>query len=201
MGRKRSAGDATAARDAPRDEPGGDVRAPAGPPAGGPVRLLLVDADRRVLAGLVALLELSPAVTVVATAGDVRGAVDACARTAPDAIVVDPRLPEIGDGVAFITTVRADRPAIRIIALAWSNDLDPALGPDLGVSVVPMADGESDLGERVIALALGTGTGTGSPGKGGGGGGGGGGGEDARVASGKGSRPGRAARVVLFPAR
>lgn len=196
MGRGPSAGDATAATDASGDEPGGDPRAPAATPAGGPVRMVLVDADRRVRAGLAALLELSPAVTVVATAGDVRGAVDACARTAPDVIVVDPRLPEIQDGIAFISAVRAGRPAIRIIALAWSNDLDPALGTDLGVAVVPITNGESDLGERVIALALGTGTGTGSPGRGRGGGGG-----DATVASGEGSGPGRAARVVLFPAR
>jgi len=136
--------------------------APAGPaPAAAsrtartrPVRLLLVDADRRVRAGLASLLELSPEVEIVATAGDVRGALAACTAASPEVVVVDPRLPEAPEGIAFIRAVRERWPLVRVVALAWSGRLARALGDDPGVTVVPKTDAGIDLGERVVSLVV-----------------------------------------------
>jgi CheY-like chemotaxis protein len=174
----------------------GDRAAGPGPAASrpGPVRLILVDADRRVRAGLAGLLELSPAVEVVATAGDVRGALAACERTAPDVVVIDPRLPELQDGIALINALRQRRPAVRIVALAWSSDLELALGPDAGVTVVPKADGATDLGERVVAVVAGAAPATTDGGPAGHDPGGG------RVGSGGGGRQGPPGRVMFSPA-
>jgi CheY-like chemotaxis protein len=224
----RATDDDAAARDAGQTAPGQPAAVPhpdAGPAAAQsqpesavsqprPVRLLLVDADRRVRAGLASLLELSPAVEVVATAGDVRAALAACERAAPDVVVVDPRLPELQDGIAFVSALREGWPAVRIVALAWSAHLELTLGEDVGVTVLPKADGETDLGERVIALVAGAAPAAeddasvavpapaappaapdatapqAAPGRGG-----------ARVSSGGGGRPGPAGRVMFSSAR
>jgi hypothetical protein len=120
----------------------------AAAPAGRPLRLLVVDADRRVRTSLVGLLDLAVEVEVVASAGHARAAVDACEACRPDVVVIDPRLPELPDGVAFIRRLRAEHPEVHVVALAWAPGLDTLLGDDPGVRVVGPDGGE--LGDRIL---------------------------------------------------
>ena len=112
------------------------------------LRLLVVDADRRVRSSLAGLLGLADQVEVVGSAGHARAALDVCEADRPDAVVVDPRLPELPDGIAFIRALRLDQPAVRVIVIAWSPVLAAEFGDDPEVTVVA-ADG-GDLAERIV---------------------------------------------------
>jgi CheY-like chemotaxis protein len=113
-----------------------------------PLRLLVVDADRRVRSSLADLLALAEHVEVVGSAGHARAAVDACEAERPDAVVIDPRLPELPEGIAFIRGLRADHPEVRVVVVAWSSSLALLLGDDPGIVVVA-ADG-GDLADRIV---------------------------------------------------
>ncbi len=122
---------------------------PAHPaPAPAQLRLLVVDADRRVRAGLSGLLDLAEEVEVVGSVGHARAALDACTDRRPDAVVVDPRLPELADGIAFIRALRAERPEVHVVVVAWSPSLAPILDDDPGISVVAPDGGE--LADRIL---------------------------------------------------
>ena len=79
-----------------------------GPPQ--PLRVVVVDADDRVRESLTGLLCIGDRLEVVGSAGETDAALDARpARRSPDVVVVDPRLPEMDGGLAFIGRLRADR--------------------------------------------------------------------------------------------
>jgi CheY-like chemotaxis protein len=115
---------------------------------GGLVRLLVVDADRRVRNSLTGLLDLTEQVDVVGSAGHARAALDECESCRPDAVIVDPRLPELTDGIAFIRRLRAERPEVKVVVIAWAPGLDALIGDDPGISVVAPDGG--DLRERIL---------------------------------------------------
>jgi DNA-binding response OmpR family regulator len=66
---------------------------------------------------------------VIGSAGTADSAVNLAAETAPDVVVVDPRLPGI-DGVALIARLRAVAPGSRILVLNWSETADLTSGAD-----------------------------------------------------------------------
>jgi CheY-like chemotaxis protein len=125
-----------------------DPARPADEPRPSLLRLLVVDADRRMRSSLSGLLDLAEQVQVVASAGHARAALDACEAAQPDAVIVDPRLPELPDGIAFIRGLRAERPAVRVVVVAWSPALGLLLGDDPGISVVAAEGG--DLADRIV---------------------------------------------------
>jgi CheY-like chemotaxis protein len=125
-----------------------DVPGLAPEPAGPPLRLLVVDADRRVRSSLTGLLELAEHVDVVGSVGHARAALDACESRLPDAVVIDPRLPELLDGVAFIRRLRAERPEVRIVVIAWAPGFAALLGDDRAIRVIAPDGG--DLGDRIL---------------------------------------------------
>ncbi len=100
---------------------------PAAAPA--PLRVLLVDSDDRVRESLAGLLKIGAKCLVIGTAGTADGAVLLAAETAPDVVVVDPRLPGT-DGAALITRIRAVAPATRVLVLNWSETADLTSGAD-----------------------------------------------------------------------
>ena len=65
-------------------------------------RVVIVDADRRVLQSLSDLLGVSGEVDVVGRATDVRAALEEIEREHPDVVLVDPRLPDVDAGMALI---------------------------------------------------------------------------------------------------
>ena len=99
----------------------------SGPRNDGPLRVLVVDADDRVRESLSGLLAISGQCMVVASAGQVGMALDLASDLRPDVVIVDPRLPEVDGGIAFITRLRADLPSIRILAMSWSDTLESAV--------------------------------------------------------------------------
>ena len=90
----------------------------------GPLRVLVVDADDRVRESLSGLLTIGGRCVVIASAGQVGPALELAIDHEPDVVVVDPRLPEVDGGIAFITRLRASLPSIRILAMGWSDSLE-----------------------------------------------------------------------------
>ena len=97
--------------------------------AADPLRVLLVDPDERVRESLAGLLCIGHRCVVIGTAGTADGAVRLAAETAPQVIVVDPRLPEI-DGAGLINRLRAVAPLTRVLVLNWSETADLTSGAD-----------------------------------------------------------------------
>ena len=93
----------------------------------GPIRVLVVDADDRVRESLTGLLAIGGRCTVVASAGLAGPAFDIAIDSEPDVVIVDPRLPEVDGGMAFIARLRAHLPAVRILAMSWSDSLESAV--------------------------------------------------------------------------
>jgi DNA-binding NarL/FixJ family response regulator len=87
-------------------------------------RVLVVDDQFLIRAGLVALLRAAPGIEVVGEAGDGEEAVERAARTEPDVILMDIRMPGISGVVATerILAAAADPPP-RILILT-TFDLD-----------------------------------------------------------------------------
>jgi DNA-binding NarL/FixJ family response regulator len=94
-----------------------------------PLRVLIVDPDDRVRESLAGLLRIGQKCHVIGSAGTADAAVNLAAETAPDVVVVDPRLPGI-DGAALITRIRAVAPDTRVLVLNWSETADLASGAD-----------------------------------------------------------------------
>jgi two-component system, NarL family, response regulator DesR len=84
-------------------------------------RVVIVDADRRVLQSLADLLGVDGEVDVVGRAGDVRAALEEIERVKPDAVLVDPRLPDVDAGIALIGGLTRAWPSIRIVVTGWGG--------------------------------------------------------------------------------
>jgi DNA-binding NarL/FixJ family response regulator len=93
----------------------------------GPLRVLVVDADDRVRESLTGLLAIGGRCMVVASAGQAGPAFDLALDHDPDVVIVDPRLPEVDSGIAFISRIRSRMPSVRILAMSWSDTLESAV--------------------------------------------------------------------------
>ena len=93
-------------------------------PGVAPLRVLVVDADERTRESLAGLLGIGERCIVVGSAGHPVQALGLLAEFQPDVIVVDPRLPEIDGGRAFIARVRELSPATRILVMGWSDAIE-----------------------------------------------------------------------------
>ena len=83
------------------------------------IRVLIVDDDDFVRAGLTALLGASDGIDVVGQCGDgcdVRSMVDA---VRPDVVVMDQQMPDMS-GLEAATALRATHPAVRILMVTGS---------------------------------------------------------------------------------
>jgi DNA-binding NarL/FixJ family response regulator len=93
------------------------------------IRVLLVDDQQLVRAGLRMLCDAEDGLEVVGEAGDGRAAIELAARLLPDVIVMDLRMPGV-DGITATSRITAERPATRILVLTTFGDDDhlyPAL--------------------------------------------------------------------------
>jgi DNA-binding NarL/FixJ family response regulator len=86
--------------------------------AGGPmtIRVLLVDDDALVRAGLRLMLRSAPDIDVVGEAGDGAAAITAAAELTPDVILMDIRMPGT-DGVTATAAIAKAAAAPRVVAL------------------------------------------------------------------------------------
>ncbi|SCL34457.1 two component transcriptional regulator, LuxR family [Micromonospora rhizosphaerae] len=93
------------------------------------IRLLLVDDQHLIRAGLRMLCDAQPDIEVVGEADNGRDAISLAARLIPDVVVMDLRMPGV-DGITATSRILADRPATRVLVLTTFGDDDhlyPAL--------------------------------------------------------------------------
>ena len=93
------------------------------------IRLLLVDDQHLIRAGLRMLCDAEPDLEVVGEADNGRDAVTLAGRLAPDVVVMDLRMPGV-DGITASGRILAERPATRVLVLTTFGDDDhlyPAL--------------------------------------------------------------------------
>jgi DNA-binding NarL/FixJ family response regulator len=104
---------------------GGATLAPGD--ADGRLRVVLVDDEALIRAGLVLLLESEPDIVVVGEAGDGNAGVETVARLQPDVVVMDVRMP-VMDGVAATRVLTSEefnagrRDAIPVLILTTFNE-------------------------------------------------------------------------------
>jgi DNA-binding NarL/FixJ family response regulator len=109
----------------------------------GPLRAVVVDADHRVRTSLAGLLGTDDGMRVVGDAADPETAVAVCVATEPDVVVMDLRLPDVGDGVALIPAIRDCCPGAAVVVLDWPSATGATTigaGADLVVSRTMAAD-------------------------------------------------------------
>lgn len=85
------------------------------------LRILLVDDHEVVRAGVRMLLEHRPNMTIVGEASTAAAAIAEAARTAPDLVIMDVRLPD-GSGVEACREIRSARPGTRVLMLTSFAD-------------------------------------------------------------------------------
>ncbi|MEV4386320.1 response regulator transcription factor [Micromonospora sp. NPDC049580] len=93
------------------------------------IRVLLVDDQHLIRAGLRMLCDAQPDIEVVGEADNGREAVVLAARLIPDVVVMDLRMPGV-DGITATSRILAERPATRVLVLTTFGDDDhlyPAL--------------------------------------------------------------------------
>ncbi|HEY7076390.1 MAG TPA: response regulator transcription factor [Solirubrobacteraceae bacterium] len=118
------------------------------------IRLLVVDDQALVRAGFIKLLEPEADLRVVGEAGDGSEAVEAAARTRPDVVLMDIRMPRL-DGIGATRRIRARPDAPRVLVLT-TYDLDEYVFDALkaGASGFLLKDAPADqlvAGIRVVA--------------------------------------------------
>ncbi len=89
-----------------------------------PLRVLVVDADRRVRESLCDLIRCETtfeAVTAVGTAAEAAACVADCR---PDVVVIDPRLPDVDAGLGLLAHLRSTYPDTRLLVMSWSAETD-----------------------------------------------------------------------------
>jgi DNA-binding NarL/FixJ family response regulator len=92
-----------------------------------PIRVLLVDDDALMRAGLASILSSSSAVEVVGEAADGRAAIDQVSGLRPDVVLMDVRMPTL-DGIAATREIVASASAARVVILTTFEDDDYIFG-------------------------------------------------------------------------
>lgn len=93
-------------------------------PDPGSPRVLVVDADDRTRECIVGILGIRHQYRIVGSAGHAAAAESLAREHHPDVMIVDPRLPEVSDGIGLIRRLRAIDPRIHVLALGWSPELE-----------------------------------------------------------------------------
>ena len=83
------------------------------------IGVLLVEDNDVFRETLELLIDVTPDMRVVASVGDGPGALEACARTAPDVVLLDYRLPGL-DGVETTAAIRDRYPGSAVVVLTAS---------------------------------------------------------------------------------
>src|SRR5919197_5276870 len=91
------------------------------------VRVVLVDDDDLMRAGLKAVLPSDPSVQVVGEAGDGSAAVTRVLELEPDVVLMDVRMPHL-DGIAATREVHARRPDAKVVILTTFEQDDYIFG-------------------------------------------------------------------------
>ncbi|MDX2596193.1 MULTISPECIES: response regulator transcription factor [Streptomyces] len=122
----------------------------------GVIRVLIADDQQMVRQGFTVLLNTKPDIEVIGQAVDGRDAVAKVAELAPDVVLMDIRMPELG-GIEATRLITADHPGIRVLVLT-TFDLDEYVYEALraGAAGFLLKDASADqLAEAVRVVAAG----------------------------------------------
>jgi DNA-binding NarL/FixJ family response regulator len=100
-----------------------------------PIRVLVVDADRRVRQSVCGLIELADGLELAGWAADPAGALETLRSDPVDVVLLDPRLPEFEAGRALAGAIASDWPDIAVVALSWP--VDPSTNGLRSITVAP----------------------------------------------------------------
>ncbi|KWX24560.1 LuxR family transcriptional regulator [Mycolicibacterium wolinskyi] len=114
------------------------------------IRVLIVDDQRLVRAGLRMLCESTPDLEVVGEAADGAEAARAAAELAPDVILMDLRMPGV-DGITATRHVISARPEAKVLALTTFDD-DDHLYPVLAAGAAGFLVKDTSPAELVDAI-------------------------------------------------
>jgi DNA-binding NarL/FixJ family response regulator len=89
-----------------------------------PVRVLVVDSDRRVRQSLAGLIQCSDGLALTGTAADPAGTVESLESDPADVLLIDPRLPEAKMGLALLTELHRRWPSIAIVAMSGLDGVE-----------------------------------------------------------------------------
>jgi DNA-binding NarL/FixJ family response regulator len=92
-----------------------------------PVKVLIVDDDDLMRAGLKGVLSSDPAIEVVGHAGDGRDALYRARLLKPDVVLMDVRMPDL-DGIAATRELLAAMPEVRVVILTTFEQDDYIFG-------------------------------------------------------------------------
>jgi DNA-binding NarL/FixJ family response regulator len=92
-----------------------------------PIRVLLVDDDALMRAGLKAVLSSDETIAVIGEAGDGRAAVESARALNPDVVLMDVRMPGL-DGIAATREVLAGSPEVKVVILTTFEQDDYIFG-------------------------------------------------------------------------
>jgi DNA-binding NarL/FixJ family response regulator len=112
-------------------QPNGPLQIP------GPVRVLIVDDDRRVRQSLSGLMDLREGIEIVGTAADGEACIALCGAVAPDTVLLDLKLPEVTDGLGLLAELRRRWPAIHVVAMSVQVSLRSAAIAAGAVAFIP----------------------------------------------------------------
>jgi DNA-binding NarL/FixJ family response regulator len=102
--------------------------------SGAPIRVLLVDDDELMRAGLAAVLSSDPAIEVVGQASTGRHVLDLVLAVHPDLVLMDVRMPDL-DGIAATRQLLAAAAEVKVIILTTFEQDDYIFGAiDAGAS-------------------------------------------------------------------
>ena len=114
------------------------------------IRVLLVDDQRLVRAGLRMLCESAPDMTIVGEAENGQEAIRLAEQVAPDVILMDLRMPHV-DGTVATARIRASRPAVKVVVLTTFDD-DDHLFPALAAGACGFLVKDTDPAELIAAV-------------------------------------------------
>ncbi|MFB7502709.1 response regulator transcription factor [Streptomyces broussonetiae] len=122
----------------------------------GTIRVLIADDQQMVRQGFTVLLNTQPDIEVVGQAVDGRDAIARTAELAPDVVLMDIRMPEMG-GLEATRRITVEHPAVKVLVLT-TFDLDEYVYEALraGASGFLLKDASADkLAEAVRVVAAG----------------------------------------------
>jgi DNA-binding NarL/FixJ family response regulator len=110
-----------------------------------PARVLVVDADRRVRASLEQLISVADDIACTGAVANAADALVLLESSGADAVLIDPRLPDIEIGLAFLQQAHRRWPDLVLVCMSGTRDLVPTSLQDGSVHFVSKSGQPDDL--------------------------------------------------------